>query len=99
MFYVDLVYGMMCRKTLCPCVSMSTAHATVAFILSQRNSSEQLGSVGQRKLSFCHQWAFVCTRASVHLGRACANTPTHEGVVTAVFLMSMSKGQFDYKNV
>lgn len=76
---------------------MSTAQATVAFILSQRNSSEQVGSVGQRKLFLCHQWALVCTRASVHLGRACTNTPTDGGVVTDDFLKS--RVRHDYKNV
>lgn len=63
MFYVNL----MCLSALCPHMSackMSTAQATVAFIVSQRNSSEQLGPVGRRKLFLCHQWAFVCTRAS-----------------------------------
>lgn len=85
---------------LCPCMSMgemSTARATVAFILSQRNSSEQLGSVGQRKLFLCHQWAFVCNRASVHLGEACTNTPAHRRVVTDIFLKSVCPTY--YKNV
>ncbi len=97
----NVLYGVMCLKCLgaqCPCMcEMSTAQATVAFILSQRNSSEQVGSVGQRKLFLCHQWALVCTRASVDLGRACTNTPTHGRVVTDDFLKS--KVQIDYKNV
>lgn len=56
---------------------MTTAHATVGLILSQRNGREQVGSVGETKLFLWHQLALVCTRASVHLGRAWTNTPTH----------------------
>ena len=56
----------MCRDGVSgSCMStceMSTARATVAFILSQRNSGEQLGSVGHRKLWRCRQRAFVCSR-------------------------------------
>lgn len=58
MFYVDLMYSKMslkCPTALRPRMSvrvMSTAQATVAFIRSQRNSSEQVGSVG-RQLEGC----------------------------------------------
>lgn len=88
MFYVDPIKGLECL--LAPCMSvvceMSTVRATVAFILSQRTRSEQVGSVGQRKLLLCHQWALVCTGASVHLSGACTNTPTHGEAATDAFL-------------
>lgn len=61
-------------------------------------TTEQLGSVGKTNLFFCHQWVFVCTRASVHLGMACANTPTHGGV-TDVFLKRAFKVQLDDTSV
>lgn len=85
-----------CLTTLCPRMSaceMSTAQATVAFILSQGNTTEQVGSVGKRKLFLCHQWALVCTGASVHLGRAYTNTPTHAGEVTDAFLKRVCASQ------
>lgn len=100
MSYVALIHNMMGLKCLLaqyPRMSaceMSTAWATVAFILSQRTSREQVGSVGQRKLLLCHQWALVCTGASVHLSGACTNTPTHGDAATDAFLKSAFEVQF-----